>query len=126
MGLYKRGNIWWMSFTHEGKQYRNSTETTNFDKATRIFEGIRKELTEDKIQKLKYERKALTAIFYDRKNKQEVTNKELYMYTYSKTIPVPGYTDIGQIIEKDIPGLAYGGGIYTCDYPDLIFLRFEE
>ena len=27
MGLYKRGSVWWMSFTHNGEQFRQSTET---------------------------------------------------------------------------------------------------
>ena len=36
MGLYKRNKIWWMAITHQGKQVRKSTETSN----KRLAEGI--------------------------------------------------------------------------------------
>lgn len=48
MGLYKRGSVWWMSFTHQGKQYRRSTETEDKKLATRIFDKIKGEIAEGK------------------------------------------------------------------------------
>ncbi len=48
MGLYKRGSVWWMSFTHSGGQYRRSTETEDKKLATRIFDKLKGEIAEGK------------------------------------------------------------------------------
>ena len=48
MGLYKRGSVWWMSFSHNGRQYRRSTETEDKKLAIRIFDKIKGELAEGK------------------------------------------------------------------------------
>ena len=48
MGLYKRDSVWWMSFTHQGKRYRRSTETEDKKLAQRIFDKLRGDLTEGK------------------------------------------------------------------------------
>lgn len=48
MGLFKRSNssVWWMSFTHNGQQYRRSTETDDKKLAQRIFDKLRGEIAE--------------------------------------------------------------------------------
>ena len=48
MGLYKRGAVWWMSFTHRGRQYRQSTETEDRRLAIRIFDKLKGEIAEGK------------------------------------------------------------------------------
>jgi integrase len=48
MGLYMRGSVWWMSFTHNGGQYRRSTETGDKKLATRIFDKLKGEIAEGK------------------------------------------------------------------------------
>lgn len=48
MGLYKRGEIWWMSFIYQGKQVRRSTETDDRKLAQRIFDKIKGEIAEGK------------------------------------------------------------------------------
>lgn len=48
MGLFKRGEIWWMSFTYQGKQIRRSTETPDRKLAQRIFDKIKGEIAEGK------------------------------------------------------------------------------
>ncbi|MGA3282610.1 MAG: tyrosine-type recombinase/integrase [Smithella sp.] len=48
MGLYKRDSVWWMSFTHNGKQIRRSTETDDRKLAIRIFDKLRGEIAEGK------------------------------------------------------------------------------
>ncbi|MBW2673254.1 MAG: site-specific integrase [Deltaproteobacteria bacterium] len=48
MGLYKRGTVWWMSFSCNGRQYRRSTETQNKKLATRIFDKLKGEIAEGK------------------------------------------------------------------------------
>ncbi len=46
MGLYKRGPVWWMSFTCKGKQYRKPTETTNRKLAEKIYAKVLTQITE--------------------------------------------------------------------------------
>lgn len=48
MGLYKRGQVWWMSFTYQGKQIFRSTETERKKQAQRIFDKIKFEIAEGK------------------------------------------------------------------------------
>ena len=37
MGLYKRGQVWWMQFTYKGSLVRRSAETGDKKLATTIF-----------------------------------------------------------------------------------------
>ena len=48
MGLYKRGQVWWMSFLCKGKRYRKSTETEDRKLAQRIYDKVRGEIAEGK------------------------------------------------------------------------------
>lgn len=48
MGLYKRGSVWWMSFSHHGEQFRRSTETEDKKLATRIFDKLKGDIAEGK------------------------------------------------------------------------------
>jgi len=48
MGLFKRGQVWWMSLTYDGKHYRRSTETENRKLAQRIFDKVKGEIAEGK------------------------------------------------------------------------------
>jgi len=48
MALYKRDLVWWMSFTHNGKQIRRSTETEDRKLAKRIFDKLKGEIAEGK------------------------------------------------------------------------------
>jgi hypothetical protein len=48
MALYKRGPVWWMSFTHNGEQHRRSTETEDRKLALRIFDKLKGEIAEGK------------------------------------------------------------------------------
>jgi integrase len=48
MGLYRRDLVWWMSFTHNGKQIRRSTETEDKKLAIRIFDKLKGEIAEGK------------------------------------------------------------------------------
>ena len=48
MGLYKRGRVWWMSFTYQGRHYRQSTETEDRKLAQRISDKVKGEIAEDK------------------------------------------------------------------------------
>lgn len=73
MGLYKRNKVWWMSFTHNGKQVRRSTETENKELAQRIFDKIKGQIAEGK--------------WFERLPGEDITFKELmdkYLEEYSK------------------------------------------
>lgn len=50
MGLYRRGdsNIWWTSFSVDGKQYRKSSDTEDKDIARRILKKIEGKIAEGK------------------------------------------------------------------------------
>jgi integrase len=48
MGLYRRGQAWWMSFTYKGKQYRKPTETDNKKLAEKIYFKIMTQIAEGK------------------------------------------------------------------------------
>ena len=48
MGLFKRGQVWWMSFTYQGKQIKRSTETDDKKLAQRIFDKVKGEVAERK------------------------------------------------------------------------------
>ena len=46
MALYKRGPVWWMSFSYQGRQVRQSTETGNRKLAEKIIGKIQTEIAE--------------------------------------------------------------------------------
>ncbi|HET6420270.1 MAG TPA: tyrosine-type recombinase/integrase [Geobacteraceae bacterium] len=48
MALFKRGEVWWVCFTYNGKQVRKSTETTDKKLAKRIFDKLKGEIAEGK------------------------------------------------------------------------------
>ena len=48
MGLYKRGSVWWMRFTYQGRQIFRSTETEDKKQAQRIFDKVKFEVAEGK------------------------------------------------------------------------------
>lgn len=48
MGLYKRGQAWWMCFTYKGKQHRVPTETTDKKLAEKIYRKVMTEIAEGK------------------------------------------------------------------------------
>ncbi|MBS3921310.1 MAG: tyrosine-type recombinase/integrase [Deltaproteobacteria bacterium] len=48
MGLFKRGQTWWMRFTFKGRQIRESTETEDKKLAERIYHKILGEIAEGK------------------------------------------------------------------------------
>lgn len=46
MGIFKRGPVWWMRFSYQGKQIRKSTETDDRKLAQRIFDKLKGEVAE--------------------------------------------------------------------------------
>lgn len=48
MGLYKRGKVWWMFFTFNGRQIRRSAETTNKKLAEKFEAKVKADVAEGK------------------------------------------------------------------------------
>jgi integrase len=48
MGLFKRGSVWWMRFTYQGKQIKKSTETNDKKLAQRTYDKVKGEVAERK------------------------------------------------------------------------------
>jgi len=48
MGLFRRGKVWWMSFTYQDKCYRRSTETTDRKLAQKILDKVKYEIVQSK------------------------------------------------------------------------------
>ena len=48
MSLYKRGQVWHMSFVYRGRRYRKSTETEDRKLAQKIYSKIKGEIAEGK------------------------------------------------------------------------------
>ncbi len=48
MGLYRRGQAWWMCFTYNGKQLRRPTETSDKKLAEKIFRKVMTQIAEGK------------------------------------------------------------------------------
>jgi len=48
MGLFKRGQVWWMRFTYNGKQLRRPTETNDKKLAEKIYHKVMTQIAEGK------------------------------------------------------------------------------
>lgn len=48
MGLYKRGQVWWMRFTYKGRQVRRPTETSDKKLAEKIYHKVMAQVAEGK------------------------------------------------------------------------------
>jgi hypothetical protein len=86
MGLYKRGSVWWMSFTHHGEQFRRSTETEDKKLAIRIFDKLKGDIAEGKwFEKLPDEEytfedlKSDLIVDYKLKNRKSLERAEISM-----------------------------------------------
>ncbi|WP_297212717.1 MULTISPECIES: tyrosine-type recombinase/integrase [Thermodesulfovibrio] len=51
MGLFKRGNVWWASVVHDGKQYRFSCKTSDKSEAQAVYAKVLLELKQGNVRK---------------------------------------------------------------------------
>ena len=81
MGLFTRGQTWWMRFTYKGKQIRKSTETDDKKLAVRIYQKVMGEVAEGKwFEKLPGEEKTFREMmekYMSRAFSQEQGSKRL-------------------------------------------------
>lgn len=48
MGLFRRGQVWWMRFSYRGKQIRRPTETTDRKLAEKVYHKVMSQIAEGK------------------------------------------------------------------------------
>jgi integrase len=76
MGLFKRGQTWWMSFTYRGRQVRKSTETSNKKLAEKIYHKVLGEIAERRwFEKLPGEEKPFTEMIAKYLKEHSARNK---------------------------------------------------
>lgn len=56
MGLYKRGQVWWMCFVYRGKYYRRSTETVDRGVAVDIFTQVKDEIAQGRLPRIYFDK----------------------------------------------------------------------
>jgi integrase len=108
MGLFKRGTVWWMSFSVDGRQVRKSTETTDRKQAQRIFDKIKGEVAEGK--------------WFEHLEGEDRTFNELmdrYMKEHSAVNKAPRSYQRDKVLEKHLRR-AFGKMILTEIQPKMI------
>jgi integrase len=80
MALYRRGKVWWMSFTCHGGHYRKSTEITDKKLAQRIYDKVKGEIAEGKLPGIYFDKATLNELAEDfltdyRINKRDTLDK---------------------------------------------------
>ncbi len=87
MGLYKRGALWWMRFSIQGKQIRRSTGTSDRKLADRVFKKVLGEIAEgDWFDKLPGEEKTLSELFAKYLEEHSKPNKSGKSYVRDRAI----------------------------------------
>jgi len=87
MGIYRRGQVWWMSFIYKGKRYRKSTETGDKKLAQRIYDKIKGEVAEGRwFERLPGEEKTFREIMEKYLKEYSVRNKALKSHIRDKSL----------------------------------------
>ncbi len=82
MGLYKRGQVWWMDFIYKGKRYRESTNTEDRKQAQRIYDKVKGQIVEGKwFDRLPGEDKTLKEMITKYLTEHSARNKAPRSYT---------------------------------------------
>jgi integrase len=77
MGLFKRGKVWWMTFTYQGRQVRRSTETSDRRLAEAILAKTHVKIVEGRYFEVLEERERTFAEMMDRYMKEVSVQKVL-------------------------------------------------
>lgn len=91
MGVYKRGQVWWMSFLCKGKRYRKSTETEDRKLAQRIYDKVKGEIAEGKLPGIYFDKVTFDELAEDiltdyRINKRDTLDKAERSVKYLKEV----------------------------------------
>ena len=103
MGLYKRGSVWWMRFSHQGKQIRRSTETDDRKLAQRIFDKLKGETAEGKwFEKLPGENYTFKALMDKYMKEYSAVNKKPTSHIRDKSLNAHLQKCFGQLYLPEI------------------------
>ncbi len=87
MGLYKRGQVWWMSFTYNGRYVRRSTETDNKKIAEKVFFKVMTEIAEGRwFEKMPGEDKTFKEMMQKYMKEYSKRNKSLKSHIRDKSV----------------------------------------
>jgi integrase len=117
MGLYKRGKVWWMSFTHNGQQIRRSTETSDRRLAEAIEAKIKVKIIEGRYFEILEEKERTFAEMMERFEREHVVKKASHrtFRGYIKNLlPFFGRYSLAEITPKLIvlyKGKRYSDGV---------------
>lgn len=118
MGLFKRGQVWWMSFTHRGKQVRKPTNVKDKKLAEKIYHKVMTQLAEGQwLDKLEGEDKTFKELADKYINEYAKLNKRSWQKDQERLnnhlIPFFGELIVTEISPKVIS--AYKGHRYQKD-----------
>lgn len=119
MGLYRRGQVWWMSFTHRGKQVRKPTNVRDKRLAEKIYHKVMTQLAEGQwLDKLEGEDRTFKELSDKYINEYAKLNKRSWQKDQERLnnhlIPFFGELIVTEISPKAISaykGLRYQKGI---------------
>ncbi len=98
MGLYKRGALWWMRFSVQGKQIRRSTGTTDRRLADKVYKKVLGEIAEgDWFDRLPGEEKTLSELFDKYLDEHSKPNKSSKSYIRDKAISIRMLKEFGDV-----------------------------
>ena len=103
MGLYKRGTLWWMRFSIQGKQIRRSTGTSDRKLADKVFKKVMGEIAEgDWFERLPGEEKTLSELFGKYLEEHSKPNKSGKSYVRDKAIAERMVKEFGDVTVAEI------------------------
>lgn len=105
MGLFKRGKVWWMTFTHNGKQIRRSTETSDRRLAEAIEAKVKVKIIEGRYFDVLEERERTFSEMMERFKGEHVAKKasQRSYRGYIKNLdPFFGHYTLAEITPKRI------------------------
>jgi integrase len=86
-GLYKRGSVWWMCFSYQGKFIRKSTETKDKKLAERIYRKLMGEVAEGKwFDRLPGDEKAFPEMIEKYLKEHSARNKAMSTHRRDKSL----------------------------------------
>ena len=103
MGLYKRGTLWWMRFSIQGKQIRRSTGTSDRKLADKVFKKVMGEIAEgDWFERLPGEEKTLSDLFGKYLEEHSKPNKSGKSYVRDKAIAERMVKEFGDVTVAEV------------------------
>ncbi len=103
MGLFKRGTVWWMSFTYQGRQVRTSTETADKRLAEAILAKIKVKIVEGRyFDRLEEQTRTFAELMerYDSEHVVKQASRRATRGYIRNLLPVFGHLTLSEISPK--------------------------